>query len=262
MQQLLLPKSRGTCTQSSVNEEPQSVASGSQQKRDYALSAWPHRGGTDVSVGFRRDLDGKLEIKPERLSDTDRVTAELKAGLPNGFLFLVEMDPSKREMSRFLCKMVIETIAETFVDGKGGVEEFVSDSFFDNIRTYARYGNNFSEWPYSQRHIYPETTLMRHPDTNEWVPVGFGCTFFMTKRLETLFVFCFYGVEFVINVGGPSIRGYEEWLKNHGHISPIVERLGCRLVTEGEGRSQRHYLHGSFDMKNGLAFDKFHGCCP
>jgi hypothetical protein len=231
-------------------------------KRGKLPSLRGHIGGTDVAVSFRRGRDAKLEMEPERLRDQEHVTAEWKAGLPNGFLFLIDMEPSKREMSRFLCKMALETVAETFMHDEGGTEKIVDESYFDNIRTYARYGNNFSEWPYSQRRIYPDTTLMRHPNTKKWVPVGFGCTLFMTKRLETLFAFCFYGTEFVLNVGGPSLRGYEEWLEDHGHISPMVERLGCRLVTEREGQSQRHYLHGDFNVRNGLAFDKLHGYCP
>ena len=231
-------------------------------KRGNIPSLRGHIGGTDIAVGFRRDREGKLEIEPERLRDTEHVKAEIKAGLPNGFLFSIEMAPPKRDMSRFLCKMALETIAETFVEGESGTEEVVDANYFDNIRTYTRYGNNFSEWPYTQRRIYPETTLMRHSETSKWVPVGFGCTWFMTKRLEMLFVFCFYGIEFVVNVGGASIRGYEEWLEDHGHISPMVERLGCRLVTKGEGKSQCHYLHGDFNLHNGLAFDKLHGCCP
>lgn len=203
-------------------------------------------GGTDIAVGYRRDRDGKLEIEPARLSDKAKVSDEFAAGLPNGFLFPIEMDLPKREMSRFLCKMALETVAEFF--GEDGTETVVEGQFFENIRTYARYGNNYSEWPYSERRIYPEATLMRHPDTNDWVPVGFGCTLFTTKRQETLFAFCLYGTEFVLNVGGPSIRGYEEWLTDHGGISPMVERLDCRLVTEGEGRLQRHYLHGDFNI--------------
>ena len=231
-------------------------------KRRNIPSLRGHIGGTDVAVGFRRGRDGNFEIEPERLLEAEHVTAELKAGLPNGFLFLIEMDPPKREMSRFLCRMALETFAEIFVQDEGSLEIIVDGNFFDNIRTYARYGNNFSEWAYSQRRIYPENTFMRHPETNEWVPVGFGCSFFRTKRLETLFAFCFYGIEFVINAGGPSIRGYEEWLKDHGHISPMVERLGCRFVTEGEGRTQQHSLHGDFIIQNGIAFDKLHGYCP
>jgi hypothetical protein len=135
----------------------------------------------------------------------------------------------------------------------------VDEPFFDNIRTFARYGINFKEWPYSQRRVFPHDTMMRHPDTNDWGYAGFGCGLFTNKRHETLFAFCLYGVEFVINVGGPSIMSYQEWLQDHNDISPVVERLGCRLVTEGEGRSQTHYLHGSFDALKGIEFDRLHG---
>jgi hypothetical protein len=81
----------------------------------------------------------------------------------------------------------------------------------------------------------------------------------MNRRQETLFAFVFYGVEFVVNVGGPSIAGYQEWLRIHNDISPLVERLGCRLVVEGEDKSKPYYLHGSFNSKIGLDFDKMHG---
>ena len=84
----------------------------------------------------------------------------------------------------------------------------------------------------------------------------------MSKFRETLFAFCFYGTEFVINVGGPSIRGYEEWLEDHGNISPLVERVGYYLVTRGEGQSKSHYLYGTFDTRKGIEFDKAHGYCP
>lgn len=231
-------------------------------KRGRVPALHGHIGGTEVAVGFRRGRDGKIEIEPERRLEQEHVTNEWESGLENGFLFVIDVDPPKREMSRLLCKMALETMAETFTHDEDGTEKMVDETYFDNIRTYARYGNNFSEWPYSQRRIYPDTTLMRHPETKKWVPVGLGCTWFMTKRLETLFAFCFYGTEFVLNVGGPALRGYEEWLEDHGHISPMVERLGCRIETEGEGKSQRHYLHGDCNVRDGLAFDKRHGYCP
>ena len=162
-------------------------------------------------------------------------------------------------MSRFLCKMALESVAETFCSMPGGTEIVVDTEFYDNIRAYARYGTNYPEWPYSQRRIFPAETLMRHPKTNEWVQVGFGCGWFMSKHRETLFFFGFYGEEFVINVGGPSIRGYQEWLEDHKNISPMVERVGCYLTSEGEGQSQVHFLHGTFDNRNGMEFDRRYG---
>jgi hypothetical protein len=209
-------------------------------KRGKYPSLKGHIAGTDIAIGLRRDRDGKLQVETERARDSQRLRDELGEGLSNPLLFVIEKEPPKREMSRFLCKMALEAIAETCSSKEGGSEIVVDAEFYDNARTYARYGTNFPEWPYSQRRIFPEETLMRHPDNGEWVQAGFGCCWFMNKRRETLFAFCFYGIEFVINVGGPSIRGYKEWLEDHGNISPMVERLGCRLVTEGEGRSQSH----------------------
>ena len=217
---------------------------------------------TDIAVGLRLGKDGKLEIEPEKARDRERVKLEVDSGFKTSFVFTMEMDPPKHEMSRFLCKMALETVAETISGSSEGTEMIVDSEFYDHIRTYARYGSNFKDWPYSQRRIFPPDTLMRHPKTQEWVQAGFGCGWFMNKRRETLFFFGFYGTEFVINVGGPSIRGYEEWLIDHGNISPMVERVGCYLKSEGEGSSQRHYLHGRFSGARGLEFDRAHGYCP
>lgn len=214
-------------------------------------------GGTDIAVGLRRDREGQLQIEAENGKDRDHLKAELEIGIQNGIFFKIETDPPKREMSRFLCKMALETIAEFCYEDKDD-NFIIESSFYDHIRTYARCGNNFLEWPYSQRQLFPRETLMRHPDTNEWIQCGFGCCWFMNKRRETLFAFLFYGTEFVINVGGPSIAGYEEWLEEHGHISPMVERVGGRLTTEGKGLNQIYYIHGDFNMQAGFDFDQAH----
>jgi hypothetical protein len=235
-------------------------------KRGKYPSVQGYVAGADIPIGLRLDRDGRLDVQPERASDLgsllESMRPDAEGNLQNPLIFKFEMDPPKREMSRFLCKMALEAVAEVFARRPNGTEEIFDSDFFDNIRDYARYGENFPDWPYTQRRIFPEQTLMRHPESGDWVQAGFGCCLFMNKHRETLFAFCFCGVEFVINVGGPSIRGYEEWLKEHGNISPLVERLGARLITEGEGASQVHYLHGHFNAQDGLDFDRAHLYCP
>jgi hypothetical protein len=231
-------------------------------KRGKFPSVVGHIAGTNIAVGLRRDRDGRLQIEAERALEMPHLRSELERGLQSPLLFKIEMDPPKREMSRFLCKMALESLAETLSSKDDGTEMMVEAEFYENARNYARYGTNFPNWPYSQRRIFPNETLMRHPDTDEWVQAGFGCCWFMSMHRETLFAFCFYGVEFVINVGGSSIRGYQQWLEKHGNISPMVERVGCQLTTEGEGRTQRHYLHGTFNAHKGLEFDRLHGYAP
>jgi hypothetical protein len=215
-----------------------------------------HIAGSEVRVNWRRGQDGKPLLSTENKNDSPELARVIAEGFEQPLIFAIEDDPPPREMSRFLCKMALEAVAELFYPE---TERLADEAFFDSIRNYARHGMNFKEWPYSQRRVFPQNTLMRHPNTNQWVQAGFGYCLFMNKRQETLFAFVFYGVEFVVNVGGPSIAGYQEWLGFHNGISPLVERLGCRLVVEGEGKSSVHYLHGSFNSKAGLQFDKTHG---
>lgn len=215
--------------------------------------------GTDVAVNFRLGQEGKIELHTERKSEASVLARVMAEGFEQPLIFTIEDDLPQKEMSRFLCKLALETVAELYGAHATNPECDIHSPFFDNIRNFARHGTNFKEWPYSHRRVYPHETLMRHPDTNEWVHNGFGGTLFMNKHQETLYVFILYGVEFVINVGGPSIKGYEEWLIEHGGISPMVERMGCHLTSEGEGESKAHYLHGSCDIRKGLEFDASHG---
>jgi hypothetical protein len=206
-------------------------------------------GGTEVGIGLSVDSNGRLRVDPERERDRNTLDEVLGPGpsgnLQTSLLFKFEMDPPKREMSRFLAKMGLESVAEDFFPDPSAPDDLVYEPFFDDIRDFARYGNSHSEWPYSQRRVYPEKTLMRHPETNDWVQAGFGCRRFITKRRETLFVFCFYGIEFVINLGGPSIAGYQEWLSENKGISPMVEGIGLTLKTRQEAGKTVHYLEAA-----------------
>lgn len=218
-----------------------------------------HIAGTNIAVNMRRSSSGMLHLNTEKGNDMSALSEVIINGFEQPLIFTVNDDPPQREMSRFLCKMAYEAVAELFCESPQGPYHLSNEPFFDNVREYARYGNNFKEWPFSQRRVFPHDTLMQHPLTNEWVQAGFGFGLFMNRRQETFFCFIFYGIEFVINVGGPSISGYNEWVDEHAGISPMVERLGCHLA---QGEDRKHYLHGNFEISKGLEFDKKHGYCP
>ena len=97
---------------------------------------------------------------------------------------------------------------------------------------------------------------MRHPETGEWVQAGYGFDIFMNRRRETYFAFCLYGHEFVINVGGPSIKGFEEWLSENGKISPLIERVGLKLTRKVDGQEQKFRFEGRADLRKGFRFDR------
>jgi len=219
-------------------------------------------GESDVHVNMRLGDNGNLQLGAERGGDAQMLVDVMRDNFQTPLVFAIEDVVPQREMSRFLAKMALEACAEIFVRDVSLLEEMMGNPFYDSIRDFARYGTRRDVWPFFQRTIFPADTLMKDPTTNEWVTAGFGCTLFMTRRSATYFAFMLYGVEFVINVGGPSINGYEEWLVEHNGISPFVERMGCRLVVKGEGTNRMHYLEGTFDGMKGFEFDKRHGAGP
>jgi hypothetical protein len=117
-----------------------------------------------------------------------------------------------------LSKMAIEKCFDNFLKG-GTNTDAIFDSYFDNIRRWARMRDNFSNWPYHQQTIYPQETLMRHPETRAWVKAGIGQGLFHTPSPETYYTICLYGLEFVINVGGPNLEGFDRWLQQFDHRS-------------------------------------------
>lgn len=216
--------------------------------------------GTDIDIGLRVSPAGDIDIQPERERDRtyleERFRLEAEGIEPNVFAFPLGVEPPKKEMSRFLAKMALESLALRFLPEIALLDRLIDDLHFDRIRNYARYGDNYPEWPFHQRRIFPEETLMRHPVTGAWVQAGFGFDLFVTKRHETYFAFALYGLEFVINVGGPSAKGYEEWLEDHHGASPLVERIGLRRSVGVGGDAGKFYLIGTSNRFKSCQFDR------
>ena len=53
-----------------------------------------------------------------------------------------------------------------------------------------------------------------------------------------------------------SIKGYEEWLAEYGHISPVVERVGARLRSRSAAGGRLYFLEGGLQRETGVAFDR------
>lgn len=220
-------------------------------------------GGTDIKINMKLDEEGELKIQFEKDSDakkygTDFIPRLLEAGA-SALIFMLDVNHPKIEMSRFLAKMALEAVAFRFLASDKFEAQLIDHPHFDPIRNFARYGIGPREWPYSQRRIFPIDTNMRHPETNDWVQAGFGHDLFFTKMKEMYFVFILYGMEYVINLGGPSIAGFEDWLKTHNNFSPVIERLGISIRTEDKNGRKTFFLDGDFDPRKGVKFDVSHG---
>ena len=220
-----------------------------------------HISGTDTPINLRL-TNGKLDVRFENELDERKYGPDLIPGLlaadPNALIFIMQEDHPKAEMSRLLAKMALEALTYRHLQNKEFIERLVDEPHFDRIRNYARYGSG-PEWPFHQKRIFPIETLMRHPTTNAWVQFGFGHELFFSLNRELFFLFLLYGTEYVINLGGPSIIGYELWLKIHDGISPAIERLGAKVVEKEVAGKKSFFIEGECDPIVGIEFDKTNG---
>lgn len=218
-----------------------------------------HIGGTDIKINLRLTDDNKFDVRFENEQDQKKYGQEYIGQLlsigQSPLIFTMDFEQPKKEMSRFLAKMGLEALAYRFLGLENFVDKIIEEPHYDRIRNHARFGDSDRDWPYSQRRIFPIETQMRHPESGEWVQTGFGHNLFMTQSKETYFAFLLYGMEYVINVGGPSIKGYENWLNKHADISPLIERVGAKVVSKQEGGSVTHFIEGELDAKKGVEFD-------
>jgi len=214
----------------------------------------------NIGILMKLYKKGKLEINPEKENQRNSLEKQLE-NIYNGkdfspFIYKLDIYPPQKEMSRFLAKMALEFLTYRFLSNESMIDFIINSSHYDTIRNFIRIGKAPEKWPYSIRRIFPIETQMEHPESGELVMFGFGYDLFLNHRKETYFVFLFYGVEFVINLGGPSIKGYEEWLELINNISPIIERNGARLVEENDGTKQTYVIRGGNDLNKGRMFNR------
>lgn len=121
--------------------------------------------------------------------------------------------------SRFIAKVALEALAERVADVNGGIDEIVDKPELEEIRSHARFGV-VTDWPISIRKIYEESTAWADNEVPGYQIVH-EFDFLITDKQEMYFVLAIFGYEFVINMGGPDLGGWEEWLANNSDVSPL-----------------------------------------
>jgi hypothetical protein len=219
--------------------------------------------GTEIGVRVSVGDDGVLELEPERHSDIDALSEAFRSveGRDDytALFFSRDMNPPRKEMSRLLAKVALEVVALRMSHNPEYVERLIDDPHWDRIRRWVRHGDTIADWPYHMRRVYPEETQMTHPDSGEWVQAGYIIDLMLTRRREHFIVLILYGYEFALNVGGPSIKGYEEWLTEHCGKSPLIERMGLKLELDEAVSPPIARLVGEPSLKMGVEFDLAQG---
>ncbi|MBS1753568.1 MAG: hypothetical protein KF741_13185 [Ferruginibacter sp.] len=166
----------------------------------------------------------------------EQIAGLVKSGLVNKLLIPtgeLEPAPNNTILSRFLAKVSVEALLHWIKDEPFWIEEIMTKPELDDIKMYARYGKTVKFWPYHQRRIYNEEDRFLNPELQkDPYEVLHEFRFFWTKENEFYFVLAIMGIEYAINMGGPSIDSYKTWLLENNARS-ILEWDKEQLIKGG-----------------------------
>ncbi|WP_019991051.1 HNH endonuclease [Rudanella lutea] len=134
--------------------------------------------------------------------------------------YVPKPEKNNQHIARFLGKVTLESFAQRLLVNEEWLEQWINDNQFDLLRNYVRYNLGVTKWNYNVRQIYAEDEKFFYPD-GSYVDMVFESDFLYTRHGELYFTLALKGYEFTINVGGPNLDGYVDWLKENDNDSPL-----------------------------------------
>lgn len=138
-------------------------------------------------------------------------------------------------VSRFLAKIGFEMMALRILTNNEGDQNLLAEEpALDPVRNYARFNQRNENWIYSSRKIYKEDENF-FLENGQSMDMVFECDFLATQEGEMYFVIAIKGLEFVINMAGSSIDGYNKWLTDNNNMSPLYangKQFGYKLTPD------------------------------
>ena len=142
-----------------------------------------------------------------------------------GSLYMFEPSLPKADhiTSRFIAKIGLEVLASRCLKTQGWNDEIVDNSELDELRRYVRIGSPNKIWPINIRQIYAPDFLFTDAQHGSHEILHEFMIFSISNESGEEFyaIVAIFGVEFVINLGGPEVEGYKTWLKRNGNRSPL-----------------------------------------
>ena len=166
------------------------------------------------------DGDGAHSVAPLKETDNNRWVKGLGTSKSGTLIFPSGVPSDGRVTSRFVAKVGLEVLAERVSDVTGGVDYLIDKPELEEVRRYARRGDNLDNWPVNVRTIYLPDSIFtdRGPEPYQ---VSHEHMIFLTEHDEYYIVIAIFGVEYALNLGGPEIDGYRTWLSRNEDRSPL-----------------------------------------
>ena len=156
---------------------------------------------------------GILDVSPEAAKQISS-NEECKIFAP-----VYTPDPPQRVVSRFLAKAAIEMLGSRLAAYPAYIDDMASEPQLDAIRNHARRGEP-ADWPIHTRRLYPADARIVD-NQGKYEQVVHESDILVTPWSEWFYVLCVFGLELVINYGGPEVSGYQRWLSENDGRSPL-----------------------------------------
>lgn len=164
------------------------------------------------------------QITPDHyfvVSKTSRTEHDVKAAVHRYVEYVnltdKELLTPSVNISRLLAKMAIEAFIYRCGSSSEVCDYVREDDAYESIRKHVRYDGR-KLWNYSSRRIYSRHEVYQGDIEHS---INWEFDFLFLSNGEIYFVIAMFGIEYAINLGGPSIDGYKEWLINNNNISPL-----------------------------------------
>lgn len=166
--------------------------------------------------------DEGLSVYPMNEKDNDKFARSVLMKKTGSLILPVapEQESDKRLMSRFIGKVAIEALAQRLIPIEGGQAEIVGKVELDELRDYVRWNKDKCNWQFYTKRIYEEDFIFN--ENNSEYEILHEYSFLYTDSRELYFILAIWGIEYVINMGGPEIEGYAHWLNLNGNKSPLM----------------------------------------
>ncbi|MBK1884699.1 hypothetical protein JIN85_19970 [Luteolibacter pohnpeiensis] len=198
------------------------------------------RGRTPIVSGFHLGSRTKLDFQYTEQGlafsatseeDERRLIGALKTQCNGTFILPASEVPKvSYELARFIGMIALEALAYRCMDVEGWNQELVDNESFDELRNYVRRGRPGFVWPIHIRQIYPanfEFSDATSPSFQVLHEFDFLCLQSQETpgQIDEMFaVIAIFGIEYTINLGGPEIEGFLEWLDTNGHASYLYSK--------------------------------------
>lgn len=143
--------------------------------------------------------------------------------------------PTGSVASRFVGKVGLESMALRVVGHPDALEYLVNETQLDPLRDHVRRGE-YSNWPIHVRRIY-DANAKWIDENGAPVQLVHEADILQTNSNEWYFVLALFGLEFVINFGGPTVDGYQAWLRANGDASPLYTGKNASSPLRPAGQS-------------------------